>query len=478
MHKEYDIVILGGGPAGYTAAFRAADILGCDKKNPKIALIEKNPDLGGVCLHEGCIPSKSLLHLAYLKEHIQLLEKAGYALPSSGLQSWDLEKLRKYQLESIKTLASGLSTLSVLRNIDRITGFGSFVSQKEIKIFSETDQAHTITFSKAIIATGSQPRTLGFLNKNPKVWDAKKALELNHIPEKLIIIGGGVIGFEMAQIYHALGSAIVILESSEHVLKGVDKDLANILIKNLKSKHITIVSGVQIQNITEIDTKLVLEYKKDGALLSIEGDILLESVGRAAALGDLGLDHAGIHIEKTGFIKINTDTMQTSCENIYAIGDVSGGPLLAHKAIAQGKIAAEHACGLKVKFEPKSIVSVIYTDPEVAWIGPTEEELNHNNTPYKTAVFPWKANGRAIATSESEGLTKVIYRPDNHRILAGGICGAHGGDLIGELILAVEMGAFLEDLALSIHPHPSTSETIANACEIGIGTITELLPKK
>lgn len=479
MQQSYDIVIIGAGPAGYTAAFRAADLLKSENQNPKVALIEKNAFLGGVCLNEGCIPSKSLLHLASLKSHIQLLQKSGFKIDCYEKASWDLNLLKKYQKDIIHTLRDGIKTLATLRKIDIIQGTASFLSSHEIQIVNEDNTSTHITFSKAIIATGSLPRALGFLEKgHPKLWDSKKALEIDTIPESLIILGGGVIGCEMAQIYHGLGSNITIIESSEQILNGIDKDLAQVVFRDLQSKGIKIITSAQIQSIADTSTGISVEYKQENQVKIIEGSVILESVGRKVDITSLGIEKAGISHLSSGFISVDPFSLQTSQPHIYGVGDLCGGSLLAHKAISQGKIAAEHACGLKVKFEPYSVVSVVYTDPELAWIGPTEQELNQKAVPYKTSLFPWKANGRAIATHESQGLTKIIYDPISHRIIAGGICGSHAGDLIGELVLAVEMGAFVEDVALSIHPHPSTSETIMNACEMALGTITDLLPKK
>jgi dihydrolipoamide dehydrogenase len=464
------VVVIGAGPGGYTAAFRLADL------GQQVVLIEKFDSLGGVCLNVGCIPSKSALHAAKVITDTTDFASHGITFPAPVI---DLEKLRTWiQTKVVQRLTGGLKILAKQRKIQVIKGVAKFISPQQISV--ETDAGpQIITFENVIIATGSRSVKLPFLPDDPRIIDSTGALEFKEIPKRMLVIGGGIIGLEMATVYDALGSKISVVELTEGLLPGVDKDIVAPLQKRIQKRY---------ENIW-LQTKVTkVEAKNDGLWVSFEGanaptaperfDYILSAVGRIPNGKNIDADKAGIHVDERGFIPVDKQ-QRTNVAHVFAIGDVAGNPMLAHKAMPEGKVAAEVIAGKKHYFEPRCIPSVAYTDPEVAWVGVTETEAKAKNLNYEKAVFPWVANGRALSLGREEGLTKLIFDKETHRILGGAIVGVNAGDLISELSLAIEMGCEAEDISLTIHPHPTLSETIPQATEIFEGTITDLyMPKK
>lgn len=466
------VVVIGSGPGGYTAAFRAADLLG-----EGVVLVERYSSLGGVCLNVGCIPSKALLHVAELLTETKHFSEMGI---NFGKPNVDYNKVREFKDKTVGRLTGGLAQLAKMRKVKVVTGTATFTSPHTLSI-KDKDGKETsqIQFEKAIIAAGSSVIDLPFLPEDPRVFDSTGALELRAVPERMLVIGGGIIGMEMACVYEALGSKINVVELSPSILPGVDKDLMNVVHKFVKGKY---------ENIW-VNTKVVkAEAKKDGIWVTFEGDdkapkaperfdAVLSAVGRKPNGLLLGLDKAGITVDARGFIPVDTQ-MRTNVEHIFAIGDIVGQPMLAHKAIPEGRVAAEVIAGKKHYFEPKCIPNVAYTNPEVAWVGLTEAEAKAQNIEVEIGSFPWAALGRALCLGRDEGITKMIYDKKTHRVLGAGIVGPHAGDLIGEVALAIEMGCEAEDISLTIHPHPTLSETIALATEVAEGTVTDLPNKK
>lgn len=466
---QTEVLVLGAGPGGYTAAFRAADL------GKKVVLVEQRDTLGGVCLNVGCIPSKALLHLANVKEEAEYFSHYGMQFGSLGI---DVHKLSAWKDSIISRLTTGLKGLAKQRKVEVVYGVGQFASQNHILV--ETQEGpQEIHFQQAIIAVGSRPVQLPFLPQDPRIMDSTGALELKDIPERLLVIGGGIIGMEMATVYHALGSKISVVELTEGLLPGVDPDIVAPLQKRVQKKYEHIF----------LNTKVVkVEAKPDGLWVSFEGknaptaperfDKILSAVGRAPNGKLIAADKAGVQVDERGFIAVDKQ-QKTNVPHIFAIGDVVGNPMLAHKAMPEGRIAAEVIAGKKHFFEPRCIPSVAYTDPEVAWVGLTEIEAKTKGIRYEKGVFPWAASGRALSMGRDEGLTKLLFDPDTHVLLGGAIVGPHAGDLISELALAIEMGCEAGDIALTIHPHPTLSETICLATEVFEGTITDLyIPKK
>jgi len=467
------IAVIGGGPGGYTAAFRAAD---CLQKEHAVCLIEKTHHLGGVCLHVGCIPSKSLLHLASHKKHLAILKEAGLTELTHG--DWDLPALQAYQHKPIQQLAQGLSALAKKRKILHLQGEARLESAKSLSILDDKGVvSHTIYFEELIIAIGSIPTLLPFLPTDVKIVDSTGALMLQSIPERLLIIGAGIIGFEMSQVYTALGSQVTIVEAASEPLAQIDPDLVKPLIQMMNKDGITLWTQTAVQSVKVSSQVCSVTVKtEDGKTQTHDFEMILQCVGRKPCNQNLNLEAVGIALDSKGFIPVDLQTLETTVPKIFAIGDCIGDPMLAHKSVAQGKVAAMRACGHDEIFDPRCIPSVVYTDPEIAWVGFTEQQLTTQKIPFKKAVFPWLANGRAIVTRNLPGLTKVLIDPESERILGAGILGAHAGDLIGEMTLAIEMGAVLTDIVLTIHPHPTFVETIALACEVAEGSITDLIP--
>ena len=472
--KELDVevVVLGSGPGGYTAAFRAADLLKKEKK--KVALIERYSSLGGVCLNVGCIPSKALLHVGEVLRSAEHMSDFGVSL-GNNKKSIDLDKLRSHKDGVINQLVGGLSALAKKRKVEVIEGVGSFESQNSIVVDTGGDKVK-VNFKKAIISVGSRVIELPFLPKDDRIVDSTGALELRFIPKKMLIIGGGIIGMEMASVYASLGSKITIVEMGDQVIPAADKDMVQPLLKFCKDEYEHVYLKTRVTGVKAQKSGLVVSFEGEQAPSSEQKyDMILSAVGRRPNGDQINLDAAGIAMNERGFIEVNQQ-MQTSVPHIFAIGDCCGDPMLAHKAVPEGKVAAEVACGHKAAFTPLVIPSVAYTDPEIAWVGKTEKELKAEGIKYKKGAFPWAANGRSLALGRNEGLTKILFCPDSDKLLGAGIVGSHAGDLIGELGLAIEMGCVAEDISLTVHPHPTLIETVAQACEAYEGTITDLMP--
>ncbi len=469
-NKHFDVVVIGSGPGGYAAAFRAADL---DKK---VALIEKDDELGGVCLNRGCIPSKALLHISQIIEEAHALEGKGIQFNKPKIE---LEKIRNWKNEVVGKLNKGIAQMAKARTVQVFTGVAEFISKNEIKIKNK-DKAEIISFYNAIIATGSRPTVIpGIPNDHSSVMTSKEALQLKDIPKTLLVIGGGYIGLEMATVYNSLGSKVTVVEMLDSLLPGVDKDIVRLLQHKLKKDfdQIMVKSKVLIVKPNK-DSLLGVEIDNNGKTIEQKFEKVLVSAGRKPNTEDIGLEKIGVKLTEEGFIKVD-ERQKTNVLNIFAIGDVAGEPMLAHKATHEGKVAAEVIAGLSTVFDTKNIPVVIFTNPEIAWTGLTETEAQTKDINYKKAEFPWGASGKAVATGQSIGKTKLLFNPGNGKLLGVSIVGAHAGDLISEGALAIEMGADAEDINLTIHPHPTLSETFANAAEVFSGTVTDLyVPKR
>ncbi|WP_394129304.1 dihydrolipoyl dehydrogenase [Shewanella maritima] len=458
------VVVLGAGPAGYSAAFRAADL------GLETVIIERFDTLGGVCLNVGCIPSKALLHVAKVIEEAKTVADHGVTF---GEPQIDLDKLRSYKEKVIGQLTGGLGGMSKMRKVNVVNGFGKFTGPNSIAVEGK-DGVTTVNFEHAIIAAGSRPIELPFIpHEDPRIWDSTDALELKEVPGKLLVMGGGIIGLEMGTVYSSLGSEIDVVEMFDQVIPAADKDVVRIFTKKIKKKF----------NLM-LETKVTaVEAKDDGIYVTMEGkkapaepvryDAVLVAIGRTPNGKSLDAEKAGIKVDERGFINVDKQ-MRTNVNNIFAIGDIVGQPMLAHKGVHEGHVAAEVISGLKHFFDPKVIPSIAYTDPEVAWVGLTEKEAKEQGVAYETATFPWAASGRAIASDASDGMTKLIFDKESHRVIGGAIVGVNGGELLGEIGLAIEMGCDAEDLALTIHAHPTLHESVGLAAEIYEGSITDL----
>jgi len=457
---ECDVVVLGAGPGGYSAAFRAADL------GMKTVLVERYPSLGGVCLNVGCIPSKALLHTAAIMDGARALASHGI---SFGEPKVDLAKLRAFKDKVVGKLTGGLAGMAKMRKVTVVHGVGTFLDRNRIEV-----GAKTIRFTSAIIAAGSQAAKLPFLPEDPRIVDSTGALELKSIPKKMLVIGGGIIGLEMGTVYSTLGTRLDVVEMMDGLMLGADRDLVAVWQKFNAARF----DKVMLKTKT---TKV--EAAKDGLRVSFEGaeaktyDMILVSVGRVPNGRKIGADKAGVAVDERGFIKTDSQ-MRSNVANIFAIGDVAGNPMLAHKAVHEGHVAAEAANGMKSHFDARVIPSVAYTDPEIAWVGLTEDEAKKSGAAIAVAKFPWAASGRAIANGRDEGFTKLIFEADTHRVVGGAIVGTGAGDLISELALAVEMGADATDIGKTIHPHPTTSESVGMAAELFEGVCTDLPPQR
>ena len=464
-----EVVVLGAGPGGYSAAFRAAD-LGLDT-----VLIERWPVLGGVCLNVGCIPSKALLHTAAVMEEAKTLSAHGIKFAAPKI---DLGALRDHKDEVVGKLTTGLAGMAKARKVTVVTGTGRFLDPHHIEVgLSDGSGTKVVKFGKAIIAAGSEAVKLPFLPDDPRIVDSTGALELRKIPKRMLVIGGGIIGLEMATVYSALGARLDCVEMLDTLMAGADRDLVKVWEKMNAHRFDAVM----------LETKTVSAVaKKDGIHVTFEGknapkdpqvyDLVLVAVGRSPNGKRIAADKAGVAVDERGFIAANKQ-MQTNVAHIYAIGDIAGGPMLAHKAVHEGHVAAEAAAGKPSYFDARQIPSVAYTDPEIAWTGLTEAEAKSQGVKFSKAVFPWAASGRAIANGRDEGFTKLLFGED-HRIIGGGIVGTHAGDLISEIALAIEMGADAVDIGKTIHPHPTLSESIGMAAEVFEGTCTDLPPSR
>ena len=466
---ECKLVVLGSGPGGYTAAFRAAD-LGVDT-----VLVERYASLGGVCLNVGCIPSKALLHAAAVIDEAEAMAAHGV---SFGKPTIELDKLRQFKEQVVGKLTGGLAGMAKQRKVRTVQGVGTFVSPHELEV-KTAEGTKLVRFEHAIIAAGSQAvRLAAFPWDDERVVDSTGALELKDIPKKLLVVGGGIIGLEMATVYAGLGSEVTVVEFMDQIIPGADADLVKPLAKRLGSK----LKGVHLRTkvVEAKATKKGIEVRYEGESIpeTTVFDRVLVAVGRSPNGNKIGADKAGVAVTERGFINVDTQ-MRTNVPHIFAIGDLVGQPMLAHKATHEARVAAEVVAGMKSHFDARVIPSVAYTDPEIAWVGVTEREAKEKGLKIGVGKFPWAASGRAIGIDRTERFTKLLFDEETHRVVGAGIVGPHAGDLISELALAIEMGAEAADISLTIHPHPTLSESVAMAAEVYEGTITDLyIPKK
>jgi dihydrolipoamide dehydrogenase len=468
---ECDMLVLGAGPGGYSAAFRAADL------GMKTVLVERFPVLGGVCLNVGCIPSKALLHVAAVMDEVTHFAELGVSFDKPKL---DLVKLLAHKNKVVGKLTGGLAAMAKMRKVTVVTGNGEFADPHHLKVTSADGKAQTIRFKNAIIAAGSEAVKLPFLPKDdPRVMTSTGALELRQKPEKMLVVGGGIIGLEMGTVYSTLGARLDVVEMMDSLMLGADRDLVKVWQK---------MNAKRFDNVM-LKTKTVgAEAKKDGIYVKFEGeaapkdpvryDLVLQAVGRVPNGKRIGAEKAGVIVGERGFIPVDVQ-MRTNVPHIFAIGDIVGQPMLAHKAVHEAHVAAEVASGdTKAAFDARVIASVAYTDPEVAWVGLTEDEAKAKGQNVKKGLFPWTASGRAIANGRDEGFTKLLFDEETHRIVGGGIVGTHAGDMIGEVALAIEMGADAVDIGKTIHPHPTLGESIGMAAEVAHGSCTDLPPQR
>src|SRR5271165_1370441 len=467
LHAE--VLVLGAGPGGYSAAFRAADL------GRKVVLVERWATLGGVCLNVGCIPSKALLHAA--KVISEAHEMGGHGI-SFTAPSVDLDKLRGWKDGVVKRLTGGLTGLARQRKVTVVEGVGKFVALNHVEV-QTGGGCKTVSFEHAIIAVGSEPVTLPFIpHDDPRVIDSTGALELGGVPGRLLVIGGGIIGLEMATVYQALGAKVTIVELMDQIIPGADRDLVAPLMKRIQAQYESIHLKTKVTKAVATSEGLVVSFEGPKAPATDSFDRILVAVGRKPNGRLIGAEHAGVIVDERGFIPVDKQ-MRTNVPHIFAIGDVVGQPMLAHKATHEARVAAEAAAGKNSFFDAKVIPSVAYTDPEVAWVGLTENEARASGVEYGKGVFPWAASGRSLSLGRDEGLTKVLFDEATNRLIGCGIVGPSAGDLIAEAGLAIEMGADAEDIGLTIHPHPTLSETIGLAAEAFEGTITDLyMPRK
>ncbi|WP_213991670.1 dihydrolipoyl dehydrogenase [Sodalis sp. dw_96] len=458
------VVVLGAGPGGYSAAFRCADL------GLETVLVERYATLGGVCLNVGCIPSKALLHVAKVIEEAKALSDNGITF---GEPKTDIDKVRTWKERVVNQLTGGLTGMAKARKVTVVQGVGKFTGANTLQVEGEKGTT-TINFDNAIIAAGSRPIQLPFIpHDDPRVWDSTDALALRTVPERLLVMGGGIIGLEMATVYYALGSKIDVVEMFDQVIPVADKDVVKIYTKRI-SKQFTLM----------LETKVTtVEAREDGIYVSMEGkkapagpqryDAVLVAIGRVPNGKLLDAGKAGVEVDDRGFIRVDKQ-LRTNVPHIYAIGDIVGQPMLAHKGTHEGHVAAEVIAGKKHYFDPKVIPSIAYTEPEVAWVGVTEKEAKEKGISYEVSTFPWAASGRAIASDCQDGMTKLIFDKETHRVIGGAVVGVNGGELLGEIGLAIEMGCDAEDIALTIHAHPTLHESVGLAAEVYEGSITDL----
>jgi len=465
-----DVLVLGAGPGGYTAAFRAADL------GQNVVLVDRGPTLGGVCLNVGCIPSKALLHAAKVIAETKEMSEHGIAF---GAPAIDVDQLRAWKEGVVARLTGGLAGLARQRKVTTIRGYGRFTSPHQLQVELAEGGTTTVDFEQAIIAAGSEPLTLPFIpQSDPRVVDSTGALELGGVPQRLLILGGGIIGLEMATVYHELGAKVTIAELMDQLIPGTDKDLISPLAKRVTRQYENIYLKTKVTNVEARPEGLVVSFDGPKAPATDTFDRMLVAVGRSPNGKLIGAEKAGVTVDDRGFIAVDKQ-LRTNVPHIFAIGDVVGQPMLAHKAMHEGKVAAEVAAGKNSFFDARAIPSVAYTDPEVAWAGVTETEARAAGATYGKGVFPWAASGRSLTLGRSEGLTKLLFDQATGRVIGCGIVGPNAGDLIAEAVLAIEMGADAADIGLTIHPHPTLSETVALAAEAFEGTITDLyLPRR
>ena len=464
-----DVLVLGSGPGGYSAAFRAADL------GQRTVLVERYATLGGVCLNVGCIPSKALLHIAGLMDEARAMSTHGV---SFGEPKVELEKLRAWKDKVVGKLTGGVAAMAKGRKVEVLTGVGKFLDGHHLEVAAGGGGRKVVRFEKAIIAAGSQAMKLPFLPADPRIVDSTGALELRAVPERMLVVGGGIIGMEMATVYSSLGARVDVVEMLDVLMAGADRDLVQVWQKRNAPRFDKVM----------LKTKTTgAEAKKDGIHVRFEGaaapkgaeryDLVLVAVGRSPNGKKIGAEAAGVAVDERGFIRVDRQ-MRTNVPHLFAIGDIAGQPMLAHKATHEGHVAAEVAAGHKASFDARQIPSVAYTDPEIAWTGATEDQLKAEGRAYGKAVFPWSASGRAIANGRDEGFTKLLFDETTRQVIGGGIVGVNAGDLISEIGLAIEMGADGEDVARTIHPHPTLSESLGLAAELFEGTLTDLPPPR
>ena len=461
MNEKINLTVIGAGPGGYVAAFLAADL----GMNVSLVDLEKNP--GGVCLYRGCIPSKALLHVAKLIHEAEQAKNWGVEF---GEPKIELDKLRAFKNNVVNKLTGGLGQIAKQRKINFIQGRASFLSSTKLKIEKSDGEIIEHSFDKAIIATGSVISSIPSLNiQSKRILNSTSALELPEIPKTLLVIGGGYIGLELGSVYQALGTKVSVVEMLPGLLPGADRDLVSFLIKRIKENFSDVMTNSKVVEMKEVNDAISVKIQDDkGNITDKMYDYVLMSVGRKPETRGLGLENTKVTVTDQGWIKVDKQ-LRTTDPNIFAIGDIAGEPMLAHKASHEGRVAVEVIAGHKVYFEPLAIPAVVFTDPEIAWAGITEEEAKKQGIKYEVAKFPWAASGRAITLDRTDGVTKLIVDPDTQMILGIGICGPNAGELISEGVLAIEMGANVSDLKLTIHPHPTLSETIMDAAEVFFG---------
>jgi len=467
---QTQVVVLGSGPGGYTAAFRAADL------GKQVVLIEKDDYLGGVCLNVGCIPSKALLHVAEVLNEAREFSHLGVTYQEPEI---DTDKLRKHKNKVVGRLTGGLKQLAKQRKVTIVTGYGKFTSANTINVTDSEGASQSIRFEHCIIAAGSSVTKLPFIPwQDERVWDSTDALELKNIPKRFLIIGGGIIGLEMATVYHALGSEVTIINRGPNLINGADRDLVKVLQRKIKKRYKNIFTNSKVTEFIPTDEGIVCKMEGKNTPEQETFDNILVATGRTPNGQLIDAEKAGVLVNEQGFITVDSQ-QRTNVDHIFAIGDVVGQPMLAHKATHEAKIAAEVIDGQQRFFDARTIPSVAYTEPEVAWCGQTEEELKAAGIAYEKGVFPWAASGRALSVGADAGMTKVLYDKETHQMLGTGIVGKNAGELIAEAALAVEMGAEIEDVALTIHPHPTLSETLNFATEVAEGSCTDIyVPRK
>ncbi len=465
---QCEVAVLGGGPGGYTAAFRAADL------GKKVVLIEKEERLGGVCLNVGCIPSKTLLHAAEVITEAR--EAAAYGLKFAEPEI-NVDVLRQKKDEVINRLTGGLKKLAQARKVTIVQGTGTFSTSHTLEV-AAAEGLMEVQFEHAVIAAGSSPVQLPFLPHNDeRIWNSTDALSIPFVPGHLAVLGGGIIGLEMAEVYSALGSQITVIEMLNQIIPPADSDMVRPLAQRLKKDYRAVYTSTKLTAVEAAKDTLKISLEGEKAPKSIEADALLVAVGRIPNGKNLGVENLGITVDERGFIPVDHQ-MRTAVPHIFAIGDVAGGPMLAHKAVHEGKTAAEVTAGMKSAFTPITIPSVAYTTPEVAWAGYTEKQAREKGIPCEKGVFPWAASGRALSADKAAGSTKALFHKETGRLIGAGIVGARAGDLLAEAVLAMEMGADAADIGGTVHAHPTFAETLAFAAEMAEGTITDALPAK
>jgi dihydrolipoamide dehydrogenase len=468
---QCEMLVLGAGPGGYTAAFRAADL------GMKTVLVERWSTLGGVCLNVGCIPSKALLHAAKVIDESEDMGAHGIKFAKPEV---DIDALRSWKDKVVGRLTGGLSGLAKQRKVQVVNGVGSFVDANHVEVVAEDGARTVVKFDKAVIAAGSEAVKLPFIPDDPRVIDSTGALALEDVPGRMLVIGGGIIGLEMATVYNSLGSKVTVVEMLDNIVAGADKDMIKPLFNRIKKRYEAILLKTRVTAVEATAKGMKVTF--EGANAPAEPqlyDRILVAVGRSANGKLIGAEKAGVAVDDHGFVQVTDTQMRTTQPHIFAIGDIIGQPMLAHKAVHEGKTAAEAAAGLPSHFDARVIPSVAYTDPEVAWVGVTEEEAKAKGIKYGKGVFPWAASGRALSLAREEGMTKLIFDEETERLIGAGIVGVGAGDLIAEAAHAIEMGSNAADIGLTVHPHPTVSETVAMAAEAFEGTITDLyMPKK